>query len=131
MTSKQELTIETLQVEIRVICVGGHKMTAAVFDQLRQRSFYNLIAGYGLVAEDLYLAGREIEAIEILEELIDSDSIDVKGYVYRNRCYWLFYSENGSLYKTKLHSGDYETRWGWDYIVPRVQARFSQLFIAT
>ena len=35
----EELTIETLPVEIKVIRVGGHKMTKAVFNQIQEQDY--------------------------------------------------------------------------------------------
>jgi hypothetical protein len=43
MESK-DLTIETVHVEIKVIRVGGHKMTISVFQQIEASPLWQLLA---------------------------------------------------------------------------------------
>jgi len=126
-----ELTIETLGIEIKVIRVGGHKMTISVFDQLEEITLLSLL-GYSDFRE---FKRSEPEWADKMESL-NTGSIEIKGYILRSGEPYLFYTMDGKPYKTLLRDkGIYGTvvcpPWGDHSIVPWVKDNFSQLFIAT
>ena len=72
----EELTIETLAVEIKVIRVGGHKMTVAVFDQLQQTTVADILNKH-------WTADISPELAILFINQIENQEIDIKGYINR------------------------------------------------
>lgn len=121
----KELTIETLSVEIRVIRVGGHKMTISVFNQLRVES----------VKQACGLTPYYRFSIEDADTFLDAAGVrfDVKGYI--NHCgIWLFVQHVDRVTKIPLfcHETMYEAeRSAFAYLRTNVMNSYPQLFIAT
>ena len=128
-----ELTIETAQVEIKVIRVGGHKMTLSVFHQIPVTRIERLL-GRENFDSLLKMAISEVmasfeggEAVALLSE--GCLYYRVLGYVLSptHGQVWLVYTEklgDETFLKRCLAP---QTGTVWRYI----EANFSQLFIAT
>jgi hypothetical protein len=120
-----ELTIETLPVEIKVIRVGGHKMTLAVFDQLPEGDL-----------EDFFDLSQKPfhEVVKSLRWVDNQSSLGVLGYVSTKKCDYLLVAQDGRLIKLPLWTGVMNgIRMPDMYSSFRAAAmhHYSQLFIAT
>jgi hypothetical protein len=131
MESK-ELSIETVQVEIKVIRVGGHKMTAAVFEQIRDVRLFELLGLYDW--HDLANLSSNARW-DKLERRKKNDQTAVLGWVHRRfrECgNFLLWAEYGELFKTPLGPFDMiRTTENEQDFLELVQNSYPQLYIAT
>ena len=109
MESK-ELSIQTLNLEIHVIRVGGHKMTLSVFDQLEKFPINFLSFG----PDGTYDANEyPEEIIPCLQQFTQEDDFKIYGWIHRNgsngSAYWLFVTWDKKPYKIFLGGPNY--RW--------------------
>ena len=131
--NEKELSIETLQVEIKVIRVGGHKMTISVFEQIHSEKFQVFLG-----IEDYGDFLRKIH--EWKPRFLDATSkphseIKLLGHINRKHLY-LLYTELGMLKKTEIEFVQTYGRDDTSYADQRAFRRFiseqvPQLFIAT
>jgi hypothetical protein len=136
----KELTIETLEIEIKVIRVGGHKMTKAVFDQIEQNrcnEFFTFQKCY----EDEFTDEDEPSPYFIsVYGKVDPDNLHILGYVNTSLSMYILFTYDGRLYKHAVHPNhiDYQ-QFGartafspeWKEFYRWLQDSFSQLYIAT
>lgn len=126
----EELTIETLPVEIHVIRVGGHKMTASVFEQIPFWSFPCDVCGYG--DYQTFCALIEGLVTEIRARSMLPNSFKVLGYVQREHKWLVLTDPKGVLRKAEIYfpsNKQYES--AISAFNKELEESFPQLYIAT
>ncbi len=117
----KELTIETAQVEIKVVRVGGHKMTLAVFNQIEKVSLATLLSE----KNRLYWTNA-------FDSLKKKPDFQLLGYVKLKDKTYLLYVYVGKLRKSLIWAEDWSYQSSLDEnFVVYIKAKVPQLFIAT
>jgi len=144
---QEEVVIKTLPVEIRVIRVGGHKMTLSVFDQLPQEDIFEMfdvesIAGFSISefeCENSFEEG-DLELTDGAWDSIFQDcGYEILGYVQRQG-FWLLLIKNSKLVKvSSVHRWVFQD-WSTNryplsrvlgVFIETVLRKFDQVYIAT
>lgn len=117
----EEITIQTLPVELRVIRVGGHKMTIAVFEQIE--TVGHIWGAYSDYLANLKSGPEAAEAtLKLIEIFNEIYSAQIIGWVSRPDGFYVLYSSHAELHKEHVSTTN---------IRQKIKDHFPQLFIAT
>jgi hypothetical protein len=125
-----QLSIETAQVEIKIIRVGGHKMTASVFNQIPEENFAEFILMSD--AQEMLHEIRCWASAYLIGLDLAKDAANILGWVsYKDCDYYIFVGSEGELLKTYIKYPQlFDNDIDLGYVKLKVKEGLSQLYIS-